>query len=386
MNTFRYFCKACRRNPLIQLLIIAELLASFLLGSVACFILTTNYYDTSYYFDGIEDYWYVNMSAQQYDALRQKGYGAQYPLYYDCTWAQEEVLFTHVVAISQSFAEQYGLEMLQGKWLDAFDATTDTFSVVVTDHFAPYIGHQYQPTWEMDGRYIMPLYTRDGEVVEISVQVKGVTNFSGTRQNISIGPSGVQYNVIGSEVAYILVPDGYDGFAYADPKNTISDRPITTLIQGPSAEEQAAWVGSGAEVSNVGENIQERYHSERSSNIMFIMVFVGALLLAASTIVTSTAIQLRLRMKENAIAYVCGMTLKQRFVTELARCAIVFLIPFALAGGIIGASLESHALMMEDMTSFWIVAPIIFVVYVLASAASFVIQVKAKPLDGIKEN
>lgn len=386
MNTFRYFCKACRRNPFIGFLIILELFASFLLGSITFNILTTNYTDTSYYFDGIEEYWYVGMSPTQYDALKEKGYGAQYPLYYPCKWGGDSFPMPSVFAISQSFVRQYGLEMLQGEWLDAFEPTTDTFSVVVNDHFTTDDRFQDPQYWKRGDEYDMPLYNRDGEIIEVPARVQGVTNFSETKRNIYIGPTGVRYDAWLSDMAYVLVPDGYDDFAYYDLNDSRFNQPICTLIQGLEAEEHAALIAVGAKVSNLGETLKQQYLEDRAANNLFILIFVGALLLAASTIVTSTAIQLRLRMKENAIAYICGMTLKQRFVTELVRCVLIFLIPFSLAGGLIALTLESNMLMMDSMTSFWIVLPIVFAVYVLANIASFIIQVKAKPLDGIKEN
>ena len=379
---FGYFFRTYNRRSAVNLLVMAELFCCFVLVAISLHLLTSEYKDTSYYFDGIDRLWYAAMTPDQYEELKGSGVGGDYPLFYRCTDADREEYESfsaglNVFALSKSLTRNTSLGMLQGEWFASdYEYDTDDYPAVANDTLAESRG------WKCGETYTLSIFDKSGAPFEIAVRIVGISDFSGTEENISVTSEGIVYDRYQIPCIYIEVPDGFDGFAYGGDDDTFR---ISILENDLPDRERALIYTTGAEAENVGNNAYARYSEDRAANMTFVLVFVGAMLLAASTVFTSAAVDLGIRLKESSVAYVCGMTPRQNFAFVVASCVVTFAVPFALSCALVGASVGGRFLMMDDMKAYFIVVPMIAAVYFAANAASFIAQAKSKPLDGLKE-
>ena len=394
-NIIRYFFRSSARHFWLTFLLVGELIACCILGSISFALLEQNYKDTDYYFEGIEDYYRECVSLDAFEDIGaldiDEKIGVTYPMHtrdsLKVNISGTKEVDMDVIAISGIMARFLNINLVDGDRLEHCGG--DEYPIIISKTIA----HQY-------GRSVgdvYPVHFVDvGDVShELRVRVVGIGDDSSPNYNtVEYG----QYYDMRRERCYILMPNGdislwnaieYTG-SYAEEhtkEEQIARASIMCLFYNCTDDELlnlSRMIGDYPD--SIGDMFYAQYQDDYYTNLGYILAFVGSLIFMISTLLTSIIVMLKERLKENSLVYVLGLSRRQLVGIEVCKYLILLIVPIILSGILIGATLELNIFQQNgSMKYFFTVTPIIAVIYLVVNAISLVSAIRTQPLDGLKE-
>lgn len=276
--------------------------------------------------------------------------------------------------VQTSVADLMSYKLKEGQWFDTSETLKDGVRQAVADDI-------FCKAWECGiGDVITVEYGIDGKYSPLQVKIVGINDFSGT--GIGIGYDGTLFrsNVMADDgIITVLADDG--------DLSLLDGSTFTAFRLDMTGEEKEAFMKAGIRITeSVAADYDEYYAEQINTRNIMLMLCVSVMLLAASTSLTASAIMFGRQKRENAIAFACGLSLKDAIICETLKDALVLV--FALILGAAFAALAAATGMMpgvNGMSGFAIAAAIVSVIYVAVKAPFIAALGKTEPINGIKE-